>query len=43
MLDKCKKYCKSYVAGRQNKFTSNLCSTVDNNSSVLTVIDAAIY
>jgi hypothetical protein len=43
MLDKFKQFCKSYVAGRQSKFTTNLCSTVHNNGSPLTVTHAAIY
>jgi len=43
MLDKFKQFCKSYVPGRQSKFTTNFCSTVDNNGSPLTVTHAAIY
>ena len=43
MLDKFRQFCKFYVAGRQSKFTTNLCSTVDNNVSPSTVTHAAIY
>lgn len=43
MLDKFKQFFKSYVAGRQSKFTTNLCSTVDNDGSPLTVTHEVIY